>query len=132
MIDTNCQLASSNELDIFDFNQDQKHFLHQLIHFASKNWEERLIWYQEQCQLAIKKNSLARFIDRMWKKLKILNYSINYVDNICNKLKKNHKDIPPPDIHKNNWLHPEKTFFPYTLTSTLVFLLALSLNLIVD
>ncbi len=32
-------LTSSDEPDIFDIDNYQKHILNQLIHFALKNWE---------------------------------------------------------------------------------------------
>ncbi len=37
---THQDLTSSDELDIFDINQDQKYTLNQLVHFPSINWEE--------------------------------------------------------------------------------------------
>ncbi len=46
IIDTYHHLASSNEPDIFNINQDQKHIFSQLFHFSSKDWVEHKKWFK--------------------------------------------------------------------------------------
>ncbi len=119
IIQTYCHLASSNEPNIFNINQDQKHIFTQQNHFASKNWEEHKHQYQEHCHLAIKKSLTTRFISRPCTKLKFPVYSID--TNICDKLKNTTQDDNAPlDVQKNNWLHLDKAFFPNTMQSSLV------------
>ncbi len=103
MIQTYCNLTSLDEPAIFNINQDQKHILNQLIQFASKNWEERKNWYQEHHQLAIKKFLKTRFVAKLWKKLKLPASSLDYVADICHKIKNITQDVNAPlDIQQNN------------------------------
>lgn len=68
MSQTYHNLASLDELDVFDTNNNQKHTLNQLIHLALKNGEAWQDWYQLSCNSATKKNSIYRFIPRPWQK----------------------------------------------------------------
>ncbi len=134
MIQTYHQLASSNEPGIFDIKQEQKHILNQLIHFASKNWDGCKNWYWEHYQSAIKKSLSTRLVAILWKHLKLPAYSIDYISNICDKLKwTTQDDNAPLDVHKNNWLHLDKDLFSRNdeKLMSFVFLQAFSLLLIV-
>ncbi len=62
MSQTYSHLTNSDEPDIFDINQDQKHVLNQLIHFALKNLEARQTGYHEHQSSAIDKKSPFCFI----------------------------------------------------------------------
>ncbi len=87
MIQTYCNLSSLDKPDIFDITKEHKHFLNHLIHFASKNWDEYQKWYADWCRLATKKNSTKTFVNKPWKKLKLPNYSTDYVNDIFAELK---------------------------------------------
>ncbi len=111
MSQTYRDLTSSDEPDIFAINNDQKHILNQLIHFALKNWEACLTWcYKYRCS-AIEKNSLIGFSPTSWKKLKPPAYSIDYVQDIHNKTTSKTKADASCTAQKNNWLHPGTDLF---------------------
>ncbi len=118
-----CDLSSSDEPDIFDITRDQKDITNQLIDFASKFWDEPQKWYAEWHYLATKKNSTKIFVNKLWKKYKPSNHSIDYVKAIYNAIKLEFQDlsINPPLVCKTNWLHPAHfvDLFSNTMTSIL-------------
>ncbi len=108
MIQTYRNLTKSDEPDIFDITQEQKHILNQLIHIASINWNERKNWYCKCHQFSMNKNLPACFVKSLWTKLNPPAYNIDYVQNICDDNNKKQDGTAPLVVQKNNLLHPDK------------------------
>ncbi len=104
-------LTNLDEPDIFDINQEQKHILHKLIHFALKNWEARQTWYHERQSSAISKKSPFCFIPWPWKKIKPPAYGTDCGNNIHNKTNSKSSATAAQTVQKNNWLHPDTHLF---------------------
>lgn len=62
----------------------------------------------ERCWFAKTKNSPKRFIAKPWKKLKLPNSSIDYVNNVYNKIKQKLKMIMPLLTSKRKNITPEQ------------------------
>ncbi len=131
MIQTYCNLTSSDEPAFFDINQVKKNSLNQLIHFSSRKWEERKNWYCAHCHSAIDKKLSIRFVEIFWQKLKLPTSSIDYVQNIHAKTQPPIKMAMPP--LKSKWTidyTQTRTFFQLPWQEQwLCFLLALNLSL---
>ncbi len=96
-------LTSSDEHDLFNINRDQKNVLNQLIHFASKNFDERQKWYEIRCSM-LQKELQTLFVNTPWNNLKLPNSSFHYVNKICDDIKCNIKEnMSSLDVQKNNW-----------------------------
>ncbi len=53
-----------------------------------------------------KKELTQHYVNKPWKRLKLLNYSIDYVDQNCNNMKNSAIEGKYPlVVHKNSWLH---------------------------
>ncbi len=122
-------LTSSDEPDVFDINQQQKHILNQLIYFASINWKAHKDWYHKCCRSAMNKALSACFVEQLWKILKPPTYSIDYVQNICDNNIKKLDDIAPLAVQKVNWFHLDTDLFSKYLERHLDFGFLLVFNL---
>ncbi len=109
------KLSRSNEPDIFDIIKDQKYSLNQFIYFATTNWGKHQQWYVTQCCFASKKNSKQAFVNIPWTKLTLLNTSLDFFHDICKILEKMN-----PFLKSKRTIDYIQTFFPNTLTSTLI------------
>ncbi len=102
MSQTYHDLTILGEPDLFVINNNQKHILNQLIHFALKNWDACQIYYHVCRCSAIKKNSPFCFVPRSWKKVNPPAYSTDYVQNTCDKTNLKPKANASSTTQKNN------------------------------
>ncbi len=121
-------LNSTENINIFEINSSKKSMLNDMIHFTHQNWDARQHGMKNGASLTLKKNSHYGYISHPWKNLN--------QPNLLSTMSKTYETTLQP-ISKTNLIKPSKrtinytrtpTFFPKTMTRTLVLVFLLAIN----